>query len=706
MTFGSTSPTLMQKTPGWRLSTFLLVGISLSIGWGIRGNFGHEYGAAFAGCLAAITGCLLSGREDWRERVLYFAFFSAIGWGFGGSISYMQVISSTESGHAPSQWYGYIGLFYIGFLWAALGGAGTALAAVAEKERLVQLTKPVFLLFAVWFILDQMEDPIANWLQSGVGFDHTWSRHKSPLYWFDADYLPAFFALLAAGIYDLWQRKERNGFLLPVFVLSGGLTGLFLQWLLQKTGLDHSLASLLTYTLGDPTYINPETGQPAFDAHNFLNNWPQWFGDYPQHIGWVIGVLSGITFYFIRFGKFRDGSSLIAYMAGGWLISFLIFPVLGSLFFTQIGGLRMTPPRSDDWAGITGVFVGMTLWMRRNNYLPVAYASVISGTIGGLGFSGIQWIKQLLMVPGNPRISIADSEVYQKSMADWAHWQQQNWHSFLEQSYGFVNGIAIATVLALLATRIPTHSTSSASKLPNEKWALGFTTVFVLLGIPYVNLFKNVKEWSDQLNPEVWKQVIVKADGTEDTLDALWDVPYIGRLPHVDFLHLTPNGWFHLTWILLLILFILLIRRHFQEPLALIPQTWLGKGQLLFLILLWVMIVGNFERALVGWHSSRLLTEWVITFNAIVATLLVLILPKEKEAPITGNLASFQPLYKKAWMMAIGAAVISSVFFLVTNRAIYQYPAYEKLDKKTYFTRFGPEATWRSKPNLKNAKHK
>ncbi|MFN8347402.1 MAG: hypothetical protein U0X91_20525 [Spirosomataceae bacterium] len=706
MAVGSTSSASFSTTPGWRLSTFLLVGISLSIGWGIRGNFGHEYGAAFAGCLAAITGCLLSGREDWRERVLYFAFFGAIGWGFGGSISYMQVISSTESGHLPSQWYGYIGLFYIGFLWAALGGAGTALAAVAEKERLVQLTKPVFLLFAVWFVQDQIEEPMANWLQSGIEFDHTWSRHKSPLYWFDADYLPAFFALLAAGIYDLRQRKEQNRLLLPLFILTGGAIGWLLQWLLQQAGLDRSLASFLTYPLGDPTYIIPETGRPAFEAHNFLNNWPQWFGDYPQHIGWFIGIVLGITLYFIRFGKFRDGSSLIVYMAGGWLISFLLFPVLGSLFFTSIGGLRMTPPRSDDWAGITGVFVGMTLWMRRNKYLPVAYASVVSGTIGGLGFSGIQWLKQLLMVPGNARINVSDSEVYQKSMADWAHWQQQNWHSFLEQSYGFVNGIAMAAVLALLATRIPTHPTTSVSKLPNEKWALGFMTVFVLLAVPYVNLFKNVEEWSSQLNAEVWQQTIVKADGTSESLPALWDVPYIGRLPHVDFLHLTPDGWFNLTWLLLLILFILLIRRHFQEPLSLIPKTWLGKGQLLFLILLWVMVIGNFERALVGWHSSRLLTEWVITFHAIAATLLVLTLPKEKEALITVNLSSFQPLYRKAWGMAIGALVISSVFFLLTNRALYHYPAYEKLDKKTYFTRFGPEATWRSKPNLKNGKHK
>lgn len=40
--------------PGRQFGTVLLVGLSLSI-WGIRGNFGHEYGAAFAGSLAAIT---------------------------------------------------------------------------------------------------------------------------------------------------------------------------------------------------------------------------------------------------------------------------------------------------------------------------------------------------------------------------------------------------------------------------------------------------------------------------------------------------------------------------------------------------------------------------------------------------------------------------------------------------------------------------
>ena len=77
-------------------STWLLVlltGLSLSVGWGIRGNFGHEYGAMIPGALAAMAVVLLSGREDWWPRIAYFGMFGALGWSFGGSMSYMQVIA-------------------------------------------------------------------------------------------------------------------------------------------------------------------------------------------------------------------------------------------------------------------------------------------------------------------------------------------------------------------------------------------------------------------------------------------------------------------------------------------------------------------------------------------------------------------------------------------------------------------------------------
>ena len=111
-----------MRNPCFTPVAILLAALSLSIGWGIRGNYGHEFGAMLPGVLAAIVVALVSGREDWRQRVAYFAFFGGVGWGFGGSMSYGQVLGYTHSGHLATQTYGFAALFVIGFLWAALGG--------------------------------------------------------------------------------------------------------------------------------------------------------------------------------------------------------------------------------------------------------------------------------------------------------------------------------------------------------------------------------------------------------------------------------------------------------------------------------------------------------------------------------------------------------------------------------------------------------
>lgn len=704
----------MKNNSGWRLGSIFLVGISLSIGWGIRGNYGHEYGAAFAGALGALTVVLVSGREDWQKRIPYFIFFGALGWGFGASVSYMMVLSYTESGQRLTQAYGYLALFYIGFLWAAMGGAGTAFAAVATKKRLVKIFRPLLFLWGAWLLLDLIEDPVAKLLQGGVvNFDDTWYRQKNPLYWFDADYLPALFALIGVWAYDLYNRKgEFNRFYLPLFAVGGAFSGWLVQYIMRVTRVENSFASALTYLQGDPAYINPSSGQQAYEASNLLNNWPQWFGDYPQHIGWFIGLILGIALYFILFGRFRNSSSLLAWMGSGWLISFLTFPVLGSLFFVEYGGLRMTPPRSDDWAGITGVFVATSIWMWRNNLKPVAVASLISGTIGGFGIVAMEWFKQLMVSFGSSRVLAAQgilpgSDAFNTITSEWSKWQSQNWHSFFEQTYGFVNGIAIAVALGFLAQRIKIHSDPETTGKGSGRWTRAFSVLFILLGLTYFNVVKNLADWSQNLDQTVWKQVITNANGTTETISAKWDLPILGRLPGFDFLHATPLVWFNLTWALLTAACIIIVVRHYRDPLSIIPKSPLAKGQLIFLILLWMMVVANFDKALTGWVPGRLLTEWTIFVNAILATVLVLLLPKENVMVTIHEEQNYKRVYNRLWIKAILVLFICSFFFWGTNQMIYHY--YPKTDQQfeaRYQTRFGPDATWKSHPNLKNGKSK
>jgi hypothetical protein len=178
----------------------IVCALALSLGWGIRGNFGHEYGAMIPGALAALAVALLSGREDWWRRAGYFAMFGAVGWSFGGSISYMWVIAYTHSGHLPSQIYGFACLAVIGFTWGALGGAGTALPACLDRERLTSLFPPMLAVFAAWFLQDLAVPYIEPKLPSS-------QRHQSILYWYDTDWLAALLAIAAVLVLGAMRRR-------------------------------------------------------------------------------------------------------------------------------------------------------------------------------------------------------------------------------------------------------------------------------------------------------------------------------------------------------------------------------------------------------------------------------------------------------------------------------------------------------------------
>ena len=125
----------------------LLCGLSVCVGWGIRGTSGMNMVRHSPVGLAAMAIALLSGREDWWRHVHYFAMFGAIGWSFGGSMSYMMVVGYSHSSHSPTVFLWFANLFVIGFLWAALGGAGTALPAFLTHTQLSLLFTPIAAVF-------------------------------------------------------------------------------------------------------------------------------------------------------------------------------------------------------------------------------------------------------------------------------------------------------------------------------------------------------------------------------------------------------------------------------------------------------------------------------------------------------------------------------------------------------------------------------
>ena len=674
----------MNAIEACRAITFksiLLCALSLSIGWGVRGDFGHEYGAMLPGALAAMAVCLLCGREDWRQRVHYFGMFGALGWAFGGSISYMQVIGFTHTGLYPQEiadgvqlaiWperlYGFLMLFVIGFLWGGMGGAGTAFPAVASRERLTQIFRPLCWVFSIWLLMNCF---LIRWLnQWESAYAQTWNRHESPLYWLDADWIQAVSALVALFLFDLWdRRKEDSGeglflhaSLLSAFTAAGILIGKGLQWaagpqiwgvLVQRQGdLEH--ARVLAEQEGIP---------PEKLIDTFLINWPQFFVESPWLIGIVAGGSLGACLYFALFGKFRSGASLLVHMAGGWLISFILLPVFGSLFLGSYGGLRMTPPRSDDWAGILGVFIGAMIWLYRNDMIPVVYAAFVSGIIGGLGFAGAAWLKLMMVVPGHPNRGL-DAD----TVAWWNHWQSSNWHSFLEQTYGFFNGIGIAVAIGLLANRV-----GRVDNEPRKRpWTEVFAASFVLFGVVFLNMRKNPKEWVNQhVMPEVMK------------------------MPWFESVSLGADTWFHIIYLFCAAVGIYLLARHLRRPIPLIPEDWLGKGQLLYLVFVWLVAFMNMERALPAFQDGRLLTEGTIFINTILVTFMILSWPPRCAHVPTMVDRPYGVSFTRALAGLAAALLVTGVFMTASVQFFYGNVHCGHAGDNF---RFGPKASWRTKP--------
>jgi hypothetical protein len=129
-------------------------------------------------------------------------------------------------------------------------------------------------------------------------------------------------------------------------------------------------------------------------------------------------------------------------------------------------------------------------------------------------------------------------------------------------------------------------------------------------------------------------------------------------------------GWFELFYIGIGIACVWLLSVHFREALAFIPTSWLGKGQLLYLVLLWWMIIFNFERALVGFSPHRLVTEGVITLNGIICTVLIALGPQMVPKQ-TGSVFAFNDWIWKTSIWGIVTLVGTTIIFWVVKHALF-----------------------------------
>ncbi len=121
-----------------KLTGVLVTGLALGTAWAVRGHFGHEQGAAWAGTIGALTMVLVSGRKDWYQKIFPVALSAALGWGATGMISYGIVVGYGRSTGFVNALYGLSMLFVIGGLFGLLGGGLAGLSLESTKEKKVK----------------------------------------------------------------------------------------------------------------------------------------------------------------------------------------------------------------------------------------------------------------------------------------------------------------------------------------------------------------------------------------------------------------------------------------------------------------------------------------------------------------------------------------------------------------------------------------
>ena len=133
-----------------------------------------------------------------------------------------------------------------------------------------------------------------------------------------------------------------------------------------------------------------------------------------------------------------------------------------------------------------------------------------------------------------------------------------------------------------------------------------------------------------------------------------------------------------------------------------VPADWLGKGQLLYLVFLWWMVIGNFDRAQVAFAPQRLVTEGLIHLNAVICTAMVLMCARGAVPLSFEVVKDYRPLIRRAVVMGAARLAVSVLLQWGIVRAVYgdQFAGYSGKH-----IRFGPSATARNKKPVSGQPH-
>ncbi len=220
-----------RSAPVWM--AVILGAMAAGMGWGIRGQYGHETGAMIAGVLFGLVTVFLFGAHLSSLSGARAAALCALGVSIGGSMTYGSTLGLTQDAALIGNWealrWGMLGVAIKGSIWIGFCGTffGMGLSRVRYRplEVILLLLVMVFLFFAGVAVINSPYDPEHRVLPN-LYFSDNW--YFEP----DGDVKPRFecwgglyMALTGLVLYVGVAKDDRLALRLAFWGMLGGALG-------------------------------------------------------------------------------------------------------------------------------------------------------------------------------------------------------------------------------------------------------------------------------------------------------------------------------------------------------------------------------------------------------------------------------------------------------------------------------------------------
>ena len=220
------------------LYALLVAGISLGTAWAIRGQFGHEQGAAWAGGIGGLSIVLIAKRKDWYAKAFQLALASAAGWGIGGIISYGKVVGFARGLEFGNVYYGFLMLCVIGGLFGLIGGGLFGLTLASSRQKPVQWPQLITEMTAGAIIFYYLLIEELGWLMTPPRSE-AWA---------------ACLGMTVALFWYMIRHKQHSAMRVAIFAGLGGGFGFafgnFLQVMGNVSGIHFNFWNVMEYSIG------------------------------------------------------------------------------------------------------------------------------------------------------------------------------------------------------------------------------------------------------------------------------------------------------------------------------------------------------------------------------------------------------------------------------------------------------------------------